>query len=267
MVTNDSLTIRRVALGILAASISTGAAANDWQKFYTPLPGGEQYQKTQGEPEQVASTGNFERDVELMWHRGYGPIGYTLFTTNNGKTKDAVRFAKSLGAGYVVVATELVSSQQSYLPWTTPTTNYSTTNGTATVTGSGGTAYGTYSGTTTTSGTKTTYIPYTINRFQKGAIYFGRAPEGGSGIFARGLANEEVALIESQRAFAIQYIRNGSPAYNANLLPGDIIAEVNGQPADEANWKAARAQSSTLKLKVYRNSQIREITLSLPPNP
>lgn len=267
MIANTSTKICTVALCFLGLSFATAAIANDWQKFYTPFPGGDQYQKTQEEPEQIASTGNFDHDIEAMWHRGYGPIGYTHFTTGNGKTKDAARFAKKLGARYVVVATQLVSSQQSYLPWTTPTTNRSTTTGTATVTGRGGTAYGTYSGTTTTSGTSTTYIPYTVNRFEKGAIYFGKAPEGGSGIFGRGLTNEEVALIESQRAFAVQYIRNGSPAYIANLLPGDIIAEVNGQPADEANWKSARAQSSSLKLKVYRNSQIREITLNVPPSP
>jgi hypothetical protein len=267
MVVNASSNIRSIAFAMVALSLSSVAAANDWQRFYTPFPNGDQFQKTLEKPEQVASTGNFERDVELMWHRGYGPIGLTHFTTNNGKTKDAVGFAKKLGARYVVVATQLVSSQQSYLPWTTPTTNYSTTNGTATVTGSGGTAYGSYSGTTTTSGTSTTYIPYTINRFEKAAIYFGKAPEGGTGTFGRALTKEEVALIESQRAFAIQYIRNGSPAYNANLLPGDIIAEVNGQPADETSWKTARAQSSTLRLKVYRNSQVREITLNVPTSP
>jgi hypothetical protein len=267
MFANSPSMICRVMLGVIGITFAATAPANDWEKFYKPLPGGEQYQKTQEEPEVVASSGSFDSDVELMWRRGYGPFGYTNFTTNNNKTKDAVRFGKKLGARYVVVATHWISSQQSSVPLTMPTNNVSTTSGTATVSGSGGTAYGTYSGTTTTSGTSTTYIPITVNRFEKGAIYFGKAPESGTGIFARKLTKEEVALIESQRAFAILYLRDGSPAYNANLLPGDIIAEVNGQPADETNWNAARTQTQTLKLKVYRNSQARDITLIVPSRP
>lgn len=254
-----------VLVGTTAASLSTVAVANDWEKYYTTMPGHETYLKTTAEPELVVSSGDPHRDIELMWRRGYGPLGYTQFTSNNGKTKDARRLAKKLGATHVVVGTSLLSSQSSSIPLTLPSTTTSTTNGTATVMGSGGSATGNYTGTTTTYGTNTTYIPITINRFEKGAIFFAKVPEGGVGIYLRSLTKDEVAQIDSQRAFAIAYIQDGSPAYKANLLPGDIVAEVNGVPADADNWKAERAKQQPLRLKIFRNREVRELTLVVPP--
>src|SRR5207248_10480767 len=96
------------------------------------------------------------------------------------------------------------------MPLTLPTTTTSTSNGNVSVSGSGGYANGTYSGTTTTYGSRTTYFPMTVNRFSKVGLYFAEAPRTGSGILPRELNQDEIAKYETQRAFVIRYIRDGS---------------------------------------------------------
>lgn len=246
------------------ALIGTPVAANDWEKFYTSFGPTDTLLPSTVPPEVVPSTGDMEKDVEAMWRRGFVPIGQTSFNTGSSKTGDAVKLAKKLKARYLIVEVELASSQSSSVPLTLPTSNTSYSSGTASAYGSGGYASGTYSGTTTTSGTQTTYIPVTVNRFDKAAIYFMETPKYGAGIYPRDLTAQEIAQLETRRAIAVRFVRDGSPAYYADLLPGDIIIQVNGLPSDEPNWQAAIRSTEPLKVKVMRNGQSRELIVTIP---
>ena len=255
----------RAICGILTLlTFALPAQANDWEKFYTPLGTTEQLIPSNVPPETVPSMGDLDRDVDAMWRRGYTLIGYSYFNTGNSKTQDASRFAAKLKARYLIVGTQLISSHTSSIPFTSPTTNTTYNNGTVNAYGSGGSAHGTYSGTSTTTGSQTTYIPITVNRFNKLAAYFMEVPKYGAGIIPRELTPEETQLVETRRAFAVRFVRDRSPAYNADLLPGDIIMTVNDQPADEANWQVAIRSGIPLKLKLIRHGQIKSLELTIP---
>lgn len=255
---------QKLGMMLVFASLSNGALANDWEKFYTPTPSAVPAIASGTPPQIVSSAGSFEGDVEAMWKRGFVMLGYSQFNSANSKTKDAERLAKKLKAKFVIVATDLTSSSVTSIPLTMPSTTSSNTSGTVSVVGRGGVSSGTYSGTTTNYGTTTTYIPMTVNRFDKFAMYFAEAPKIGSGIFSRELSPEEVAKYETQRAFAIRFIRDGSPAYMADLLPGDVITHVNDEPADEANWSKARASNEPMNLSIYRNGRRKNIIMTIP---
>lgn len=244
--------------------VAAPAHGNVWEKFYTSFGPTDTLLPSTVAPEVVPSSGDIEKDVEAMWRRGFMPIGQTSFNTNNPKTGDAVKLAKKLKARYLIVATSLVSSERSSVPLTLPTSNTSQTSGTTSAYGSGGYASGTYSGTTTTSGTQTTYIPITIQRFDKAALYFMEVPKYGAGIMPRELTSDEIAKVETRRAFAVRFVRDASPAYYADLLPGDIVLMVNGQPTDEANWESAIRSTATLQTTVIRNGQQRDINITIP---
>lgn len=251
---------------VLGLFLTQAAHANDWEKFYTSFGPTDGLIPASASPEIVPSTGNIDQDLETMWRRGYAAIGYTSFTTSNDKTKDASRFAKKLNARYLIVATDLESSRTASIPLTTPTTTTSQTRGTASAYGNGGYANGTYSGTTTTYGSQTSYIPITINRFSKMAVYFMELPRYGAGILPRELNAQEITAIESRRAFVVRFVRDGSPAYIADLLPGDIVTHVNGQPADQEAWQAAIRGEQPLSVHVVRNGKPRDLTLTIPPD-
>lgn len=252
-------------IGFGCLMIGTPASANDWQKFYTPIDGFEGLKDADVEPEQLPSKGNFDADIDAMWQRGFAPIGYTYFNASNSKTKDGLRLAKKMKARYVVVGTQYTGTQSASIPISTPTSSTTTNSGNVSVYGSGGTGHGTYSGTSTTYGTQTTYAPISVDRFDKFGIYFKEMPKKGIGVMFRELTPDEVRVLETRRAFVIQSVRDGSPAYNSDMLPGDTILSVNGQPADEANWRSATKTAEAVHLKFLRNGTERQVTIPLPP--
>lgn len=254
----------KMATASILLAASSAAQANDWEKFFTPI---NVSQSTPSEvaPEIIPSTGDFDRDVGGMWRRGFTPIGYTSFTSGNDKTKDAQRFAKKLQARYVIVRTDLESSRSASIPITTPTTQTSFTQGTANAYGSGGHAFGTYSGTTTTYGSQTNFFPVVINRFSKLAVYFREVPKTGLGILHRELTPQEIAALETRRAIPVQFVRDGSPAYQADILPGDIITHFNGQPADAIVLDAALRGTQPIRVRLMRNGSPRELEVVVPP--
>ena len=136
--------------------------------------------------------------------------------------------------------------------------------GTASAHGSGGYATGNYSGTTTTYGTQTTYLPITINRFDKMAVFLREAPKVGIGVYMRELTPEEIAHYETRRAVAVRSVRDGSPAYYADILPGDVIVQFNHMPADRENLREALKSEGPITMQLFRNGQARQIEMAVP---
>lgn len=248
--------MNRVAMGLALVCACAPAFGNDWQKFYRPTQDPGAFIPSVEQPETFMATGNLVDDVDRMWRRGYGVMGYSTFNSPNDKTADAIKWGRALKARYVMLGARLTSSQTGALPVTTPQTRTSTSNGMI-----GGTPF---SATTTRYGTQTNYVPFTVNRFDKLAVYFSEVRKKGTGILPRELTPAEISSLETQRAMAVRAVRDGSPAYEANILPGDVIVEVNGKPADDANWMAAVQAGPVLHVKLMRNGQPREVSVSIP---
>lgn len=256
--------MRAIAVALLLTFTAGAAHANDWEKFYRSFENSGNPMPSTQEPEIISGTGDPDKDVETMWRRGYAPIGVSVFNSPNAKTGDALRFAKKLKVRYVMVATRLASSSTSAFPLTMPHTTTSVTNGNASVYGSGGYASGTYSGTTTTYGSQTTYMPITINRFDKMAVYYGEVPKQGLGVMTREMTPDEMALVETRRAIVVRFVRDDSPAYLADILPGDIITQVNGEPFDRAKVAQAATPGETLQIHLFRRGQQKDLQVQIP---
>ncbi len=119
--------------------------------------------------------------LEELKRQGYEIIGEASFNGPDVSWDDAVNQAKKIGADIVLAEKRQTGSNQVFYPRTTYTpgktyTVNSYSSGTASAYGTGGSAYGGYSGTSTsyvnTPGyTTKTYIPHTINRFDFQAIF------------------------------------------------------------------------------------------------
>lgn len=253
-----------IAFAILLAS-AVPAYANDWEKFYTAITGFGELIDATTDPEQLPSQGSIDADVDAMWRKGFAPIGYTYFNASNTKTKDGLKLAKKLKARFIVVGVQYTGTNAGSIPITTPTINTTYSNGSVSANGSGGYVAGNYSGTSTTYGSTTTNIPYSVNRYDKFGIYFKEMPKHGIGVMYRELEPAEVTQLETRRAVAIISIRDGSPAYQADMLPGDIITSVNGEPADVETWRRAMTGAVEAKITFVRNGTTRELTIPIPP--
>jgi hypothetical protein len=200
--------------------------------------------------------------------QGYAVIGYSSFNSgHNESASEAIAQAKKLGADLVVIVDpNYTGSITSQVPLTLPTSNTSYTNGSATAYGSGGsvTAYG--NSTTTTYGSKTTYIPMTVNRYDYGAVYFVKQ-KFTLGVQWRPLKSEERQLLQTNSGLYVNTVVNGTPAFRSDILPGDIVEAINGQKlydVESASNMLGTLKGQQVTFTIYRHGQV--ITKSVQLN-
>ena len=252
---------------VLTACYFISGCVNAYKDFYTPQNGLTQEKinklranKPPIEPEVLrASTSESELVFNTYLKKGYAHIGSSAFNSGNEEPDaDAISHGKSIGADLVVIfSPTYTGSITTSMPLVTPTTTTSYSSGSATAYGSNGsvTAYG--SGTTTTYGTKTDYIPITVNRSDYGASYFvKRTFRFGASISE--LNNAQRQLIESNKGVAVELVVDNTPAFNADVLPGDIILSINNKIVLNSEWFLDRINESggqEIKLQIYRNGK------------
>jgi len=85
--------------------------------------------------------------------------------------------------------------------------------------------YASYSGTayTTTYGSKTTYIPYTVHRSDYLATYWIKMKPPIFGTHIKDLTPEIRQQIGSNKGMLVYAVIKGSPAFEADILKGDVL--------------------------------------------
>lgn len=261
--------MNRSFLAIVAfATLTLVGCENGYSKFFVRAPGATPEAVAAGRSGSPPATPSLERTdqapkavVEAYARHGYGIIGYSSFTSGRSASEDgAIKQGQAVGADLVVVMSpKYAGSVTTSIPITTPTSQTAYTTGTATAYGSNGgsaTAYG--NATTTTYGSRTTYIPMTVNREEFGAIYFVKEKYS-FGASWRELTNDERQQIQSNSGLYITSIIDDSPAFNANVLVGDILLTINGRPvgSQEQAMKTFRAlKGQTIQLTINRAGQL-----------
>ncbi|MEO8804127.1 MAG: PDZ domain-containing protein [Rudaea sp.] len=260
-------------LGIsLALILCLTACASGYTKFYTQIPGATPEavaaQRAAPPPEMpIIEHSRVAPDQNLYARRGYSAIGYSSFNSGHSEQeKSAIAQAKKVGADLVVVVnpsyTGTVSSE---VPITTPTSTTSYTSGSATAYGSGGsaTAYG--NSTTTTFGSKTTYIPVSTARYDYGAVYFVKRKY----IFGanwRDLSDAERSTLQSNSGVYVTSVVNDTPAFRNDVLAGDIIVKIDGQAVygtQAASEILHRKRGQPVELTIYRNGHVIDMSIKL----
>jgi PDZ domain len=255
-----------IAAGCITAW-ATPAVADDYAKFYQAAPAGSvALLPSTAPPELLPSTGDLDADRLRLWQQGYGMVGASSF---NGTVRDpakALKFARQIRARYVIVASGDVAETQAEIPFTMPTVTQSTTNGNVEMHGPGGQVGGTFGARTTTTGTQTTGIPFTVRRADQVAAFFCAVERKGSGVFGRPLDDAERITLGTNRGLKVLSVRDGSPAYDADIVPGDIITTVNGQPFALDAWNAAmrRPPGESTSIGISRGGAIRTVSVKIP---
>lgn len=234
------LIIAAFALSGCASSDSRAFARNDYARFVTPEAGvtDESIAAMRAAPPtgspQVVPVAKWDPEIARTYARqGYVLIASSSFTSGRPEPdQDAIEVGTRLGADLIVIlAPEYQGTVSTSVPITMPSTTTSYTNGSATAYGSGGpvTAYG--NSTTTSYGTRTTYLPMTVQRSAYGAGYFVKW-HFRLGAHVSDLSDAERQQLQTNRGVHVDYVVDNTPAYNSDILPGDVIVGVNGQAAN-----------------------------------
>lgn len=256
-----------VRIGLFfAAALLTGCASG-YSQFYQAVDGAtpEAIAETRAAPAPAIpkldrSADTPENIANAYARSGYVVIGYSSFNGAAGESEEgALAQGAKVGADLVVVVSpQYTNTVSSTIPLTLPTSQTSYTSGSATAYGPGGpvTAYG--SATTTTYGSTTTYIPTSTDRFDYGAIYLVKRTYV-FGANWRDLNDSERQKLQSNKGVYVLGVVNDSPAFNSDVLVGDIILSIDGQSAaNQAGFsellKARRGK--TVELQIARGEQV-----------
>jgi hypothetical protein len=211
-------------------------ATNPYKRFYSDYLQGEDYSKfpimipsTGGEPRLITGS-NPESDNQTMWEQNYEIVGSSSFNAGPIDPSEAVSWAKVLRADTVIVYSRYSNTVSGTIPLTLPDTQTSNTSLT-------GTSYNQYGGftnfsgnaETTTYGSKTTYIPYSVNRSDYLATYWIRMKSPILGAKVQELTPEKRREIASNKGVEVFAVVRGTPAFGEDIMKGDIIRKINGQ--------------------------------------
>jgi membrane-associated protease RseP (regulator of RpoE activity) len=224
---------------------------------------------------------DWKAGVEKLMSMGYAYLGYASFEAGAKDYGPQLREkAKELGADVVLVTSSFARNVSGVMPLLNyqpgqVATTYSSGQVNANAYNNRGTSvYGTanYSGqsTTTTSGTfSTNYVPYSVDRYSYGAGFFRKR----SFIFGARwvpLDTNQRQQLQRNTGLVVVIVVDGTPAFLANILPGDILLTIDGQQiTTDENFRTqtnARA-GKKVSIGLLRNGKEMtiEMELGLPP--
>jgi hypothetical protein len=264
-----------LAVALLAAMACVGGCQrNGYSKFFVSSFGGshpklEDYAKENlvaysGDPRIIR-----EKPSEDLFRRlaeqGYCLLGQSNFWATAQSEKGLKRQARKLGAELVVASSEYRGSESGAYPITStvPQTTYH--SGTA----YSGRYYGTWSGTSTTYQTQTTMIPYTIYYYDYQTSFWTRRLQPPVfGAFCIDLSAEERKLLGKNGGAKVAACVMDSPAWKADLLPGDIILQLDGEDVPGAKGLYDRTlllHGQTVHVTYLRQTSRQTVTVQLNP--
>ncbi|NCA70503.1 MAG: PDZ domain-containing protein [Sphingobacteriia bacterium] len=253
-------TMIRTFIILLVASTWLQGCATPFSEFYYDFTEGVDLTK---DPRVVLPTGDPqlyrgtdpEQDAVRMFQDGYILIGYSQFNAGRVDEDDAVRHAKSLHASVVILYSKYTGSVSGVVPLTLPDTSTTTSQVSGIVHGKP------YSGTveTTTYGSTTTYMPYTVHRSDYLATYWMKLSKTPAfGVVIIDLTPENKQHIGSNQGMLIYAVIKGSPAFQADLLEGDILRAIGDSPVfdqDTFNRAVDRYQGTETDVTLFRGTR------------
>jgi hypothetical protein len=229
-----------VALALGGCALTRDEAVNNYANFYKPeaWATAEAISTVRAGPwmgsPQVVPVATWDTNIASAYARqGYVLIGSSGFTSGRPESdQDAINLGTQLRADLVVILSpEYKGAVTANVPITTPAATTSYTNGNATAYGSGGPVMAYGNSTTTIYGTSTTYVPMTVQRSAYGAGYFVKKHYR-FGALCRDLTDAERQEMQTNRGAYIVNVVDGTPAYESDFLPGDVILSLDGQLAN-----------------------------------
>ena len=252
-----------------AACIVLTACASGYQQYYKPYVDARTLPDVQllgeGEKPKIFSSIDMQRDVKIAMSKGFRTIGASSFNGQIGSEEELVNQAKLVGAVLVLVNSKFTESRTITTPLFLP--NNQTTYSSGSVYGTYGSAN--YSGSSTTYGT--TVVPITSHqqRYDQTAVYFVKSTKKPKfGLNMVDLPPELRSKYERNTGAMIDVVIEESPAFAANILPGDILIEFNGAAVINAKhafdlMQIVSPKDSKWILKVIRNGTEKSIELQL----
>lgn len=271
---------------IIFSILFSGCVANGYKQYYTPNfdvknapPDLQIVPLGPNETPQVYMSDDLNRDVNIARSRGWVAVGYASFNGAMAPNGAVINQAKSIGASMALVSTKYTGTRTITTPLFLPNNQTTIYNGSSNgyINGNaGGSNYnGNYSGTST--GTATTYgttvVPITTqqDRHDQTAVFFVKSlKKYRVGIQMNELTPEFRSKYERNTGVIISNVMEDSPAFVANVLPGDVLTAIGGSTVINPRgaieqMKLCAPSGGDCILDIIRNGTAKSISIKLPP--
>lgn len=249
----------KILVSALFTLALTGCAA-PYSEFYRDSTGGvgvvnnPRFVPYNGDP--VVQRGGVPlEDLVRMRENGFDKIGESSFNAGKVNENGAVVQAKKVNAAVVLLYSRYTNTVSGAMPMVTPTTSTSNTY-------VNGNSYGRpFSGVaqTTTYGTQTTYVPYSVDRSDHLAVYYSKTKPPRLGIYVDEIKGEMRREIGTNKGVMISAVVKDSPAFYSDIFKGDILTAINQSPIYSAQqfMDIARAQTGEkISMELLREGKI-----------
>ena len=179
----------------------------------------------------VYSTNDFDRDIPSLERKGFIVIGSSSFNASAHAVQQyqVIQQAQKVGAQLVLLSSKYSHTIQGAAPLTLPQATTAYTTGNATAYGPAGLTNISSAATTTTYGTQTVMMPYTIERADFTAVFMVKTKTR-LGIFVNELDASTRQRLQSNKGLMVRNVMEDSPAFDADILPGDVVLEISDEP-------------------------------------
>lgn len=246
-------------LFLLSFVIVLAGCENPYSKCYQDFTGGKnilqdpKYLISTESPKRINGS-SIDKDDKAMMEDGYLMLGVSSFWASDINQNDALKQAKKIHASTVITYCDYKETVSGVAPMTVPTTQTSYHSGS--VYGSGMSAN--YSGTSTTYGSRTSYMPYSFNRYDYYASFWTKKKPSRLGVNLQDLTDEIRKKIGSNKGVYVIVVEKGSPAFDSDILSGDVIRRINGQEIiDYKHFHnlLGKTSNSDIELEIFRDGQ------------
>ncbi len=219
------------ALAILLL-LSTGCG-NPYRKNYLSTldqwPGKTARLLPPGGPPRLISSSDVKSDSIAMLENGYLMVGHAAFRGARIDEKQALEQARSVGAAAVMVDKRFVNTVSESIPmneWI-PDRIIGTTERVVVTDGSETPKVVQKDSTTVIQGEfRTHYIQQSVDYYDYEATFWAKAAPPAFGVFVRELDDAAKASIQSNKGVVVKAVVKDSPAFDADLLKGDILVSM-----------------------------------------
>jgi len=269
---------------VLCIITLTGCAHNGYREFYHPnfdpknptVPTTDLKYLDQNEKPQIFATNDMQRDVKIARSKYWLPIGYSSFNGPMGTQDQLLSQAQALGAPMVLVTSKFTENRTITTPLFIPNNQTTYYNGTTNGQFNGNNGYNANynsntTGTATTYGTTVVPITSVQTRYDQDAVYFARySKKLKYGLSFAPLTPELRQKYERNTGALVDIVFENSPAFSANILPGDIVTEIDGKVVDSAPrvmelMRDAQPANGQSTVKILRNGTEKTINVQLAP--
>jgi hypothetical protein len=260
----------RSCLALLALTIC--GCMNPYAKFYRDLTNGVDISshpnmEISSAPPRLVHTGNHDETAMQLREEGYHAIGLSSFWAKDYSETKAIEQAEHVKASVVLFSKKYRNSESGSVPLTLPTTQTSYNSFSGNVYGTGGSANYYGSGSTTTYGTQTTYLPYTNHYYDYMVSYWVKQKNFRFGIEPKELSETDKVALQSNKGVRVDLVVKNTPAYEADILKGDFIKQIAEDPILDTKsfFKAIdKHEGTTVKIMLIRNGQeiTKEVSIS-----